>query len=166
MKLTILQYCCTVAYRSAQNFEAIAQARVAPKVRRDQAARDSVEDPEVQRLRTAHDDDSLDHDGSFEDIEMTLAADHDVPVKPMDDLSQERWQAALSFSRQRMSKFVKDVARWGFHRETYGTNTSPKPLAEWQSDQRSHLQKERSGTQGLSALCSHSTSRGITTLNM
>ena len=43
-RITVQEYACLVVHRSAQYFEGIALARVAPKVRRDALARDAEED--------------------------------------------------------------------------------------------------------------------------
>ena len=81
-------------HRSAQNYEGIALARVAPKVRRDALALDAEEDVAVRRFSTQH------GGGDFEDAEDGIFADemladidrHSCPLKTVDTLTNAEWK--------------------------------------------------------------------------
>ena len=118
-RLTIKEYVHLIVYDSARHWEGIALARVGPRLRRDQLAKDSVEDSESHRLRTEHDGDDADceEDGFWDDEELTEIIGKDIPERPADKLTDERWTDAFRFFRQRMIKFVKDMFNWGVLRE-------------------------------------------------
>ena len=85
-RITVEEYACLVVHRSAQHYEGIALARVAPKVRRDALALDAEEDRRVRRLSTEHcrEDFNDAEDGNFAD-EMVADIDRtSCPVKLVD----------------------------------------------------------------------------------
>ncbi len=129
-RLTIKEYACQIAYQSARNWEGVALACVAPKVRRNQLASDSVEDPHLQRLRTAHAGGDFDdtEDGYWENAELRDIVGDDLPERPADELSDQRWQQAWQFHRQCNAPFVKYMCTWGVLRELNAANTLPYRL--------------------------------------
>ena len=54
-RITVQEYACLVVFRSSRNYESIALARVAPKVRRDALALDAEEDTRIRRCSMEHD---------------------------------------------------------------------------------------------------------------
>ena len=79
------EYACLVVHRSAQNYESVALARVAPQVRRDTLGRDAEEDAGIRRESTEHDGDDFERadDGCFDDCD---AERGNCPDKPVDEL--------------------------------------------------------------------------------
>ena len=123
-RLTVLEYASLIAHRSEQNYEGIARARVAPKQRRDELAKDSVEDPNIQRIQEEGGDfgygDDEEHQG--EDYGF-LADDGKTPEKPTDELSRDSWVKACFYHRDKQQPFVTRMFELGLLREM---NPDPK----------------------------------------
>ena len=114
-RITVQEYACLVVHRSAQHYEGIALARVAPKVRRDALALDAEEDRGVRRCSTEHDGDD------FEDAEdgrcgEEMVADIDqnsCPLKPVDALSAEEWKKGMAVYTEANIEFCQGDVRMG-----------------------------------------------------
>ena len=131
-------------HRSAQNYEGIALARVAPKVRRDALALDAEEDVAVRRCSTQH------GGGDFEDAEDGRFADemqadidrHSCPLKPVDTLTEAEWNNAWQFTRKRTLKFVKDMFECGLLRDISASAQLRFEKPRWASAMRASLRKK------------------------
>ena len=93
-RITVQACACLVVYRSAQNYEGIALARVAPKVRRDALALEAQEDVAVRRFSTQHDGWDFEdaEDGVFADEMLADIDRHSCPLKPVDTLTDAEWK--------------------------------------------------------------------------
>ena len=102
-RVTVQEYACLVVQRSAQYYEGIALARVAPKVRRDALARDAEEDVGIRRLSTEHDGGDFDYadDGAFGEDTINDTDRSNCPEKPVDKLTEADWKRAWQFARTR-----------------------------------------------------------------
>jgi len=117
-RLTMVEYACLIVHGSADYYEGIARARVAPKQRRDELAKDSVEDPNIERMQDESGDfgygDAGEHDG--EDYSY-LAEDGSTPLKPVLELRKVDWEKACFYQRDKTSAFVKYMITLGLLRE-------------------------------------------------
>ena len=157
-RITVQEYACLVVHRSAQNYEGIALARVAPKVRRDALARDAEEDAGIRRASTEHDGgDFEDADEAYEEEVLCDAERSSCPEKPVDELTEERWRQAWQFTRQRNSKFVKDMFEWGLLRDIQAKTQLPLRASTWASSARVSLQKRHDIVDQLPAVSSDAT---------
>jgi hypothetical protein len=141
-RLTVQEYACLIVHRSAQNLEAQALARVAPKVRREAWAKDAEEDSQIRRMATEHDGEAFDYDFGDDEEPMTRES-HDMPDKPADVLTEDRWAKAWQFHRKWTSKFVKDMHEWGLLREIAGAAQLPTSRPPWANAQRQSLDENR-----------------------
>ena len=93
------EYACVVVYRSAQNYESIALARVAPEVRRDALGLDAEGDAGIRRASasTEHNGDDFEcaDDGCFDDCDAERGNCLD---KPVDELTEGRWKKVWQFT--------------------------------------------------------------------
>ena len=154
-RITVQEYACLVAHRSAQNFEGIALARVAPKVRRDALARECEEDTGARRTSTEHDGGDFEYDDECFDNEMMYDEDRgNCPEKPGDELTDERWKRAWQFHRERNSKFVKDLTECGLLREIHARVSLPLKLPPWASSARASLEQRRAVVSALPTVTS------------
>ena len=153
-RITVQEYACLIVHRSAQNYESVALARVAPKVRRDALARDAEEDAGIRRESTEHDGGDFEcaDDGCFDDCD---AEKGNCPDKPVDELTEERWKKAWQFTRERTSKFVKDLFECGLLRDIQAKTQLPLRVPTWVSSARVSLQKKHALLLQLPTVSSH-----------
>jgi len=118
-RLEMREYACLVAARSAENFESVALARVAPRIRRDILAKDAEEDKGIRRFAAEHDGDDGESGGldCFDDDPQQLRDTDGCPDKPPDVLRAADWKRAWQFDRERTSKFVKEMRDVGILRD-------------------------------------------------
>ena len=93
-------------------------------------------------MATEHDGETFDHDFGGDEEPMTRWS-HDMPDKPADVHTEDRWAKAWQFHRKRASKFVKDMHEWGLLREIAGAAQLPTSPPPWANAQRQSLDENR-----------------------
>ena len=145
-RLSILEYCCYTIRRVATNLDAFARAKAAPKTKSYALDADATEDPTVHRMPETGDDNSF--EAAPEDM---LDGDLDgyVKLKPgeapemvLHNLSPDARLKALTFTRARTSKFVKDMIEVGLLPITSDLQKFEKQPADMFVKQRTAKQLE------------------------
>ena len=116
-RLSLHEYACYIVRDVARNLDAFGTAKAAPKTKTYAMDVDAAEDPAVQRVQegTAGGDFDGDMDLPSEDEgDGTIRLKPgEAPPKVYHPLSMEQRRKALSFHRERTSKFVKDMIAAG-----------------------------------------------------
>ena len=116
-RLSILEYCCYTIRRVATNLDAFARAKAAPKTKSYALDADATEDPTVHRIPGTGDDSSFEAapedmlDGDIDGV-VTLKAG-EAPDQVYQRLTDDARLKALAFTRQKPSKFVRDMISVG-----------------------------------------------------
>ncbi len=111
MRLTVHEYCCFMVAKFVNHLDAFARAKAAPKTKTYALDTDACEDPTVHRMPATEG-----MDISFEDVPEDADIDGyvrlkcgEAPEEVLRPLSTEQSAKAISFYRERTSKFVRDM---------------------------------------------------------